>query len=358
MTPTRCRPDRSTTSANRRPGLRAARRALAAAGVLATAGAGLCGCAGQTSAAATPPTAASSRLAVLIEPQQGFAPLYSLITGARSSIDMTMYELKDPTAEADLADAAARGVRVRVVLDTNREHASSQAAYTYLSAHGVHVVWAATGYAATHQKTVTVDGRESAVMTANLVTRDYPDTRDVLVLDSDPGDVTAIETVFDADYTHSPDTPSDGDDLVWSPTDSQPELLALINGAQHTLSIENEEMSSPAIVTALEKAPGRGVAVSVTMTDSGTYTREFAALTRAGVQAHTYAPNAPLYIHAKIVLADYGTPDAKVFVGSQNFSTASLRRNRELGLITTQPAVLAALQPTLLSDFAHAASAS
>jgi len=308
------------------------------------------------SPATAPPSTAGNGLSVVTEPQQGLAPLYALITGARSSIDMTMYELNDRTAEADLAAAAARGVRVRVVLDTNRERSSNQSAYNYLAGHGVHVVWAATGYEATHQKTLTVDDRESAIMTLNLVTEDYSSTRDVAVTDADPADVTAIERVFQADYTHSPITPGDGDDLVWSPTDSQPKLLALINAARHSLSVENEEMGSSTIVGALEKAARRGVKVCVTMTDSGSYTREFKALTRAGVQVRTYTPNAPLYIHAKIVLADYGTSSAKVFVGSQNFSTASLRRNRELGLITSRTVVLDALQPTLASDFSQAAA--
>jgi len=59
----------------------------------------------------------TSTLRVLTEPAAGLGPIYGLITGARSSVDLTMYELADPTAEADLAAAAARGVDVRVILD-------------------------------------------------------------------------------------------------------------------------------------------------------------------------------------------------------------------------------------------------
>jgi hypothetical protein len=50
--------------------------------------------------------------------------------------DLTMYELNDPTAEADLAADAARGVDVRAVLDQNLGKASNAAAYAYLAAHG------------------------------------------------------------------------------------------------------------------------------------------------------------------------------------------------------------------------------
>ncbi len=56
-------------------------------------------------------------LRVFTEPTAGFTPVYSLILSARRSVDMTMYELEDATAERDLAAAAARGVDVRVFLD-------------------------------------------------------------------------------------------------------------------------------------------------------------------------------------------------------------------------------------------------
>src|SRR5450755_1896123 len=38
-------------------------------------------------------------LRVLTEPQAGIGPVYRLITRARRSIDLTMYELADPVAE-------------------------------------------------------------------------------------------------------------------------------------------------------------------------------------------------------------------------------------------------------------------
>ena len=50
-----------------------------------------------------------------------------------------------------------------------------------------------------------------------------------------------------------------------------------------------------------------------------------------------------MYIHAKAIGADAGRPGQQVLVGSQNFSVASLGYNRELGVITTDPAVVAAL---------------
>jgi cardiolipin synthase len=304
----------------------------------------------------TLPLAPETALTLVTQPQQGYTAIYDLMNKAQKTLDLTMYELTDTTAENDLVNAAARGVTVRVVLDVNREKSHNQAAYTLLSSKGVHVVWAKTTYAATHQKTLTVDGATSAIMTGNLTSQYYATSRDFAVVDTTASDVAAIEKVFNADYAHSTVTPGDGADLVWSPTDSQSQLLALINGATASLQVENEEMGLPAVTTALENAAKRGVAVQVVMTNTADdYASEFDALTTAGAKVATYAADASLYIHAKAIVADYGHTGAKVFLGSENFSNASLNENRELGLITTDAAVLTSVHSTLAADYSGGA---
>jgi phosphatidylserine/phosphatidylglycerophosphate/cardiolipin synthase-like enzyme len=214
------------------------------------------------------------------------------------------------------------------------------------------VHWANPAYACTHQKTITVDGASSAILTLNFTPRYYASSRDFAVITDDAADVAAIEATFDADFQDAQVTPADGDNLVWSPTDAQPSLLGLINGAGTSLLVENEEMSDPGVVGALCDAAGRGVAVQVCMTDRGSYRRELDRLRAAGAHLALYPASAALYIHAKVVLADYGTVGARVFIGSENFSRASLTRNRELGLIISDPGVMAAINTTLSADFA------
>jgi phosphatidylserine/phosphatidylglycerophosphate/cardiolipin synthase-like enzyme len=58
-----------------------------------------------------------------------------------------------------------------------------------------------------------------------------------------------------------------------------------------------------------------------------------------------------LYIHGKVIEADYGTSHAKMFIGSENFSSTSLNRNRELGLIISGHPVLSAIASTFAADF-------
>jgi cardiolipin synthase A/B len=291
------------------------------------------------------------------------AAIDDVLTSAKHSLDMTMYELVDPVAEADLAADAARGVDVRVVLDRNREQSSNTPAYDYLSAHRVKVRWAPTSYDATHEKAVVVDagypGESALIMTLNLTSRYYSTTRDFAVVDRNPADVSAIVSVFGSDYGGSESAPTPpGADLVWSPG-SEPALLALIGSARHSLEVENEEMSNAQVVAALIAAARSGVATHVTMTEDSSYRSNFSKLEAAGVDVHLYPDNSSaLYIHAKVIVVDPGTASEKAFVGSENFSTASMGYNRELGIITNDPVVVNGLAKTLGRDYDGAPPAS
>ena len=297
---------------------------------------------------------ATGSLRVLTEPDDGIGRIYRLITGARRSVELTMYELADRTAEADLAADAARGLDVRVLLDQHLEKSRNRGAYGYLAAHGVHVRWAPAG-TTYHQKTLTVDGRISVIMTLNLVTEDYPGTRDFAMIDTNRADVAAILATFNADFDGRAITPPDGTDLVWSPTNAQASVLTIINGATHTLAVEDEEMDDPAVTSALAAAARRGVQVKITMTADPEWDQAFTELARAGVHIRLYPDNdSALYIHAKAIVADAGRARQRVLVGSQNFSVASLGYNRELGVLTRDRAVVAAISKTLTKDYAAA----
>jgi phosphatidylserine/phosphatidylglycerophosphate/cardiolipin synthase-like enzyme len=106
-------------------------------------------------------------------------------------------------------------------------------------------------------------------------------------------------------------------------------------------------MGYATVVNALVAAANRGVAVKVVMTNSSdTYATQFDTLTAAGVQVSTYADTDALYIHAKAIVADYGTSAMKVYVGS-----TSLNSNRELGIILTSTVVANKVEPVIASDF-------
>ncbi|WP_407658598.1 putative Ig domain-containing protein [Kitasatospora acidiphila] len=143
---------------------------------------------------------------------------------------------------------------------------------------------------------------------------------------------------------------------MWSPTDSQTQLLNLINGAQHSLDVEEEEFGDTALVNAIVADAQRGVAVRVVAENtSGSYTTQLNQVTAAGGKVTTYSSSTGYYIHAKAIVSDYGTSTAKAFAGSENFSDNSLNHNRELGIILSDSGVVSGLESAITADFNHTA---
>ena len=320
----------------------------------------VCGCAAPSATTTTVSGAYAGQryrptggLSLITEPGPGDAPFIALIDSARQSIDVTMYELTDQRVERALAATAARGVRVAVLLDDGQYGAGrplNDAAYDYLAAHGVRVAWAPRYFALTHEKSIVIDGRVAAIMTLNLTPAYYASSRDFAVLDRRPADVNAIVRVFDADLRGQQITPGAGSgDLVWSPGAQAP-IGALIAHARQSLQVESEEMDDPAMTHELCQAAERGVHVQVLMTYEPSWQAALTYLADCRAQVRTYPESAALYIHAKLIRVDEHT----VFIGSQNLSRQSLTYNRELGIITQSPPIVASTGATFSADFAAA----
>jgi phosphatidylserine/phosphatidylglycerophosphate/cardiolipin synthase-like enzyme len=277
--------------------------------------------------------------------------IYSVIQSASKSLEMTMYELSDTTAVDDLIARHKAGVDVRVVLD-QKEKSINQAAYGALSAAGIPVVWSSPSFTYTHQKTLTVDGRESLILTGNLTSQYYAETRDFGVEDTDARDVAAVVAAFDADFAHDSVNPDDATDLLWSPTTAKARVLSVINQATKTLDVESEEFSDPGVVSAVVARARAGVQVRVMVESPAQYASELHQVVAAGGKAAGYSSSTGLYIHGKAVIADAGLPDQQVEVGSMNYTTTSLTSNRELGIVLTNGAACALMAEQFDADFA------
>jgi phosphatidylserine/phosphatidylglycerophosphate/cardiolipin synthase-like enzyme len=297
--------------------------------------------------------AAATTYTLVVEPDQGLAAIYNLIASAKKSIDMTMYELTDVTVMDAFAKAAAAGIAVRVILDqSGNETKTNTPAYNFLEKNKCGVHWSNPAFAVTHQKTITVDGATSAIMTLNLTPTDYKTTRDFAVITNNAADVAAIEATFNADFTNAKITPPTGENLVWSPTNASSALLALVGSAGKSLLISQEEFGDQQMVAAVVAVLKRGVQVTLVQENiSNQYNATLTTLKTAGAKIATYSSQTGRYIHAKTVLADFGTANAKLFVGSENFTNPSLTENRELGLIFSDQASMAGVNAAITADF-------
>jgi phosphatidylserine/phosphatidylglycerophosphate/cardiolipin synthase-like enzyme len=313
---------------------------------------------------------------------KSITPLYALVNNALKSIDMTMYALEDTVFTGDLVAACKnRGVTVRVLLDASLKKSTNTPAYTLLNTSGSNcsAVFSNTAFQATHQKTITVDGTTTAILSLNLESQYYATAHDFALVENDPADITAIEDTFNEDYaagtpyggiqgtsdfSYQPGSGT-GDELIWSPTTAQVAMLSIINSATKTLLIENEEMSASNIVSALETACGNGVTVQIAMSEDSTtppyssYASNWIALEEAGCGVHVYPDTTTgPYIHANAVVADYGLPTENAYMGSIKYSDtstnsdASMTENRELGIFITDPTAVTQLNTTMSADYA------
>ncbi|OIK01296.1 phospholipase D-like domain-containing protein [Streptomyces monashensis] len=307
--------------------------------------------AGATVVATAVPASAASYSAFAFSQTTSQPQIYDFINSATSSLDMTMYELEDTTAVNDLVALENKGVTVRVVLDRQHKTADNSA-YTTLTNAGVGVVWSSASFTYTHQKTITVDGTKSLVLTGNLTSQYYPTGRDYGVFTDDTRDVAAIEKVFDADYAGTSVTPGDGDHLLWSPTDSRSRLVSFVNSATKTLDVQELEFSDSTVVNAIVARAKAGVKVRVVLEDPAGYAGEVSAIKAAGGTVVGYSDPNGFYIHAKAMVADYGLSTQAVEAGSMNISSNSLSNNRELGIILTGTGVAQPVAQTIETTFA------
>jgi cardiolipin synthase A/B len=294
---------------------------------------------------------------LLVEPEDGKREILSMIAGAHDNLTLTIYELTDPEIIAALDAAHGRGVSVRILYNKNsfvsmKKKNPNDDTVANLARAGVAVKPASSVFMVTHQKTLTADESRSCVMTFNLEPGYFNTTRDFGIVTTNRSEVREISRVFDADWNYQNITPTFSS-LVWSPVNSRIKILGVINHAKRALDVYNEEITDKQCIKALAEAAKRGIIVRVIAADqeNNGKNNNAAAITNLnsnGAQAKTITSR---YIHAKMILADYGTPDQIAYIGSENFGSVSLDKNRELGILIVEPAILERVESVFSKDW-------
>lgn len=297
---------------------------------------------------------------LIVEPDDGRTPVINAISNAKSSIDLTIYSLSDPTIEAALKTARANGVSVEVLYNYYSFPAYEKdyvlKTMATLEAAGILTRRATSEFTVTHQKTFTLDRAQSIIMTFNLQSSYFGSTRDFGIITNDNSEVTEIAKVFDADWAYAKVTP-EAATLVWSNNNSREKILALIRSANVSLEVYNEELEDQQCLDALTMEAASAVTVRVISAqlggsgeaDGNKKYREY--LNQHGVQAKYMPTDNYYYCHAKMILVDFGTNNARAFVGSENFSSTSLDKNRELGILVSESDILTRLHSTFEADW-------
>ncbi len=278
------------------------------------------------------------------QPGAHLSPVLHLIRSARSSIRLEVYLLTSSSIIQELQRAHARGVDVRVLLEERPYGAVRYAgiAFNKLKADGISVRWAnESAFTYTHEKSMDVDGTTAGIFTFNLSTSGLLSNREFGLIESNSTDAKIIGTIFDADWNRQ--TPHVAySDLVVSPYNSRRIFTAIINSARQTLNVYAEEVDDTSIEGALASAVHRGVHVRLIVPASSA---GVSALQHAGV-AVKIQPTP--YVHAKAFVAD----GLRFYIGSENISSTSLDKNREMGIELDNRTLAGFVNGTFASDWA------
>lgn len=312
----------------------------------------------------------SATAGLVVLPEAGTAPIVQAIASAQKSVDFTIYMMTNRNQSAEVVQAlvakAQAGVPVRVILD-GRPFTSAkppeckpgeptvvnQPAFDALKAAGVQVRWSDPKFRFTHQKSFIVDGKTAYVMTANMTASAFTVNREYVVPVTNAAMVGEIARIFQADFTGGEAKPVHPD-LVVSPTNSRARILSLIDSATKAIDVQVEYIKDPELLAHLGAKAKAGVQVTAVMAAgskdacSGYDPQAEAtkAMQQAGITRFAFAT--AVKMHAKALIAD----GARCYIGSENFTTNSLNNNRELGLLSRDPKVIATLAATMAKDWA------
>jgi len=292
------------------------------------------------SAGAGHPLDAGGGSQVSLLQQTGEAPIVQFVAGATRTLDCEIYLVTDKDLAGALGAAAGRGVAVRVMLETragSTELVKRQPGVQVLPVPRVTL---------DHSKTCVRDAGTPAaavlVGTANWSASASTKNLDlVLVLPGSDPAAQQISQVVAADATRAAAPPPPQQlapgVAVISPFNSRALLSAFIDQPGERLLVTSEELRDPAAVSAISRAAGaRRVDVAAPTTEQ----------TPSGAHRCT----SPLYMHGKVMILWRSGQPALAFLGSENLSTQSLDRNREIGVIegpAMAAALWSALQPVL-----------
>lgn len=294
---------------------------------------------------------------LIVQPDDGVAPVVELIDAARHSLRVKQFTLTDPDCLAAIERAHGRGVAVRVMLNPHRSSGdrANDETHAALKKARIAVEWTNPSFAVTHEKSIVVDDRRALVATFNLATKYFTETRDYGIVTTAAREVEEIIAGFEADWHRQPFEPDEASSLLWSANNARHRMAWFIDTARHELLIQHPKFVDATIVERIAAARHRGVKVDllcggkhgISDWDVLDTFASLRLLDRAGVKVRRQKH---LKLHAKLLLVDEG----QALVGSMNIDRSAFDLRRELGVISDDGHVVKELRKVFDRDWHEA----
>ncbi|HBW24721.1 MAG TPA: hypothetical protein DEF13_03600 [Holosporales bacterium] len=303
---------------------------------------------------------------IIVEPDMGRTPLLTAFDDAKSSLYVSAYKLTDKRLIEGLGNAAKRGVNVNVLVTRSiytrlEETNPDETPIKRLQKMGIIVNISPEFFAQTHYKLVIIDGTYALIGTGNMCDEgsfdDFGDRaaeRDFWTTVTDKEKVDELVTVFLADFTGKPIKIKESSYFVWNPDHGRAPILKFIRSAKCNLWIYQQDIQDRVIASAIADAARRKIDVRLIMSPFPFSPKKDNNIPHQNMIREAggkVGMSTKWTIHAKTMLADVGTPDAKALLGSANFYPNSLEHNREVGMIISNPEAIKTMKTTFEEDW-------
>lgn len=275
---------------------------------------------------------------LLVQPDDGAAPVLEAIEKAERALDMYVFRLAYPKLEKALADAVSRGVAVRALIA--HINGSGETALRELESRllgiGVTVSRTDEDLLRYHGKMMIADESVLYVLGYNFTRRDIDRSRSLGLVTDRKDLVAEARRLFDADFDRKTYTPK-LDTFVVSPLNSRASLLELLESAERRLLIYDSRLTDNMMQRVLERRGLAGVDVRVI----GKVEKRL-----RDVHVATYPGER---LHVRAIVQD----DRRAFVGSQSLRRPELDRRREIGVITNDAGIVQGITEIFDADWSE-----
>jgi len=274
---------------------------------------------------------------LIVQPDSGTAPIISAIKQAKKWVDVLIFRLDRPEIARALAEAVARGVRVRALTaHQNRGGTRSlRKLELQLLESGVTVSRTADDLVRYHGKMVIVDNRILHVYGFNFTGLDIENSRSFGVVTRNKKLVNEATKLFTADFDRQPYIPGSGRFVV-SPENARDVLAKFLRGARRELLIYDPKVSDDAMLKVITERIKAGVEVRVLgRVESKWNVKSERCLGRR--------------LHMRAIIRDR----SRAFLGSQSLRRLELEKRREIGVIVTDDEVVAQMREIFEEDWAQ-----
>jgi len=259
---------------------------------------------------------------VIVQPEDGVAPLLKAITRARKTIDIVVFRFDVDDIEAALTKAVSRGVNVRALIAHTNTGGTSKLRKleSRLLKAGVTLSRTANDMVRYHGKLLVVDKQQAFVLGFNYTHQDIEKSRSLGLVAKNPKVVREIMKVVEADHDRS-DLSVKSTRVIVSPENARERLTAFIKRAKRELLIYDMKISDDDMIALLKQRAEAGVKIKVLGSVEKKWQGELAWKVRAFKT---------MKLHVRCMIRDRQA----AFVGSQSLRKLELDERREVGMIT------------------------